>query len=266
MNIDTLNNTLFEHIRNTDKSFTQHFHDTYTIGITNDGLFKSKHLKKTYLSYKNSIRIANPGEMHGGDSSSWKYTNFYPTMELLSQIYEQIFFEKKIPIFEQHIIEDLVLYNFLYSLFQSVYKKEDSMKIEIKLIDTLSYLIKQYTHTTKDYDNLFNDKSIIKTSVEYIKDTLETNLTLDDLASNVSMSKYHFLRVFKQHLGITPHRYILTQKIDKARDKIINGSTISQASFEVGFSDQSHFTRNFKKLYGYTPKMIFNNNDILLYK
>ncbi len=266
MNLNALKNTLFEHIKNTDATFTKHFHDTYTIGITNEGLFKSKHLNKTYLSYKNSTRIANPGEMHGGDSSSWKYTNFYPTIELVSQIYEQIFFERKVPIFKVHMIDDITLYNLLYSLFQSVYSTKDSMLIEIKLIDALSYLIKNYTHTTKDYDHLFNDKNIIKTSVEYIKDTIETNLSLDDLALNANMSKYHFLRVFKQELGITPHNYILTQKVHKATSKIIKGDTISQASFDAGFSDQSHFTRNFKKMYGYTPKMIFNNNDILMYK
>jgi len=229
-------------------------------------MFKSFNTNKTFLSYKNSTRIINPGEVHGGESSSWKYTNFYPSIELLAQIYEQMFFEKKFPIFEKHIIEDIHLYQLLYSLFVSVYSKDDSMEIEIKLIDVLSYLIKHYTHTTKTYDNSFHNESIINSSIEYIQDMIESNISLDDLASNVHLSKYHFIRVFKQHLGITPHNYIIANKIQKAKTKIIQGESLIEASINLGFSDQSHFIRNFKKIYGYTPKKLIDNSNIILYK
>lgn len=63
--------------------------------------------------------------------------------------------------------------------------------------------------------------------------------------------------MFKKEFGLTPHNFIINHRINKAYELIINGKEISQASLEVGFNDQSHFTRNFKKLYGYTPSKLF---------
>lgn len=266
MILKALKNILFENIDHSNNSFAKHFHDTYVIGITNDGLFKYYNANKTFLSYKNSTRITNPGEVHGGKSTSWKYTNFYPSVDLLAQIYEQMFFEKKFLTFEKHIIDDMRLYQLLYSLFCSVYSKDTSMQIEIKLIDALSYLIQNYTYTTKSYGNSFNDEKIINNSIEYIQDMIESNISLDSLAANVSLSKYHFLRIFKKHLGMTPHNYIIASKVQKAKIKIIQGENLISTSINFGFSDQSHFIRNFKKLNGYTPKKLIDSSNIILYK
>ncbi len=115
---NVLQNTLFEDIKNTNHTYKKHFHDTYTISITSRGMFKSNHLNKTYTSYEKSTEITNPFEIHGGKSSSWNYINFYPSIAILSDIYEQIFFERKTPIFVKHIIgKDTQLYEKFYHFF-----------------------------------------------------------------------------------------------------------------------------------------------------
>jgi len=258
--------TVFENIENSNGQFTKHFHDTYTIGITNDGMFKSINSRQSCLSFKNSTRIINPGEVHHGDSKSWNYTNFYPKVELLVELYEQMYFEKKMPIFKDHIIEDIYLCNLLYQFFQSAFNYQDKMIIETNMINVLSYLIKNYTHQTKDYSKLFNNKKIIKDSIEYINDSLESNISLDDLAQSSNLSKYHFLRVFKKNIGLTPHHYILTQRIHKAKELVLNGSTLGEVGPSVGFNDQSHFIRNFRKIYGYSPKELLKKSNFVLYK
>lgn len=265
MKLESLNETIFENIQNSNGQFTKHFHDTYTIGLTHDGLFKSINQDQATISYKYSTRVINPGEVHYGDSNSWKYTNFYPTLELVSEIYEQIFFEKKIPIFSKHIIEDINLYNLLFRFFYSAYKNEDKMLIETNLISALSYLIKNYTSETKNYEPLFNDKSIIKDSIEFIKDSLETNISLDLLATNSSLSKYHYLRVFKNHIGLTPHQYILTQRVQRGKELVLKGVPLNEIATEVGFSDQSHFIRSFKRIYGYLPSTLKEDSNFILY-
>ena len=266
MKLDYLNNTIFENIENSNGNFSKHYHDTYTIGLTHGGLFKSINEKQSTLSYKNSTRVINPCEIHHGDSNSWKYSNFYPKVELLVEIYEQIFFEKKMPIFEKHIIEDITLYNLLLNFFISAYENNDKMLMESNLINAMSYLIKSYTNTTKNYHGLFDDKLIVKNSIEYIKDLLDTNISLEELAINSSLSKYHYLRVFKKQMGLTPHQYILTQRVHKAKELILSGEKLSHIPISVGFNDQSHFIRNFKKIYGYSPKELQKKSNFILYK
>lgn len=264
MKLETLNKTIFENIHHSSGEFSKHFHDTYTIGLTHDGVFKSRHEKKVLFSYKNSSKIINPGEIHGGDSDSWKYTNFYPSIELISEIYEQVFLEKKIPIFTEHIINDIQLYNLLLNFFLSIYNNEDKMIIETNMISALSYLIKNYAHSSKEYNLSFNNKKIIKNSIFYIKDSLESNISLDELAINSNLSKYHFLRIFKNSTGITPHQYILIQRIEKSKELILKGMNLCDVAQTTGFSDQSHLIRNFKKIYGYTPNIFKQNSNYVL--
>ncbi|QKJ22153.1 helix-turn-helix transcriptional regulator [Poseidonibacter lekithochrous] len=266
MKLESLNETIFENIESSNGKFSKHFHDTYTIGLTHDGKFQSINQNQTTLSYKNSTRIINPGEVHYGNSDSWKYTNFYPKIELLAQIHEQVYFEKKIPIFTKHIIEDMTLYHLLLNFFLSAYENNDKLLMESNLINAMSYLIKNYTDTTRDYSGLFDDKLIVKNSIEYIKDLLDTNISLEELAMNSNLSKYHFLRVFKKQMGLTPHQYILTQRVHKAKELILSGEKLSHIPFSVGFNDQSHFIRNFRKIYGYSPKELQKESNFILYK
>lgn len=266
MILSTLKNTTFENIEDSNGIFTKHFHDTYTIGITHDGFFKSIKTHESTLSYKHSTRVINPGEIHHGDSCSWKYTNFYPDVDLLAQIYEQIFFEKRVPIFSEHIIEDIVLYQKLLRFFQSAYLNASALEIETHMIDTLSYLIQHCATQNLSIEAFYKDPTIIHSALEYIHDSLDTNIALDDLSLQTGLSKFHFLRTFKKQIGLTPHQYIITQRIFKARELILKGQSLSQASFQVGFNDQSHFGRNFRKIYGYSPKTLLKKSNFILYK
>ena len=259
-----LNNTLFENVTHINETFSKHYHDTYTIGLTYDGVLKTYNTNKSFDFYKYSIRVNNPNEVHSGISQHWSHSNFYPTISLLSELYEQIFFEKKIPFFENYIINDKILFFKLHTFFDSFFKKDDDLVIESRLIDALSYLILNFTSYTKNYNNIFDNQLIVKKSLELINDCIDENISLDILANNCNLSKFHFLRVFKKEIGLTPHSFIINERLNRANNLIKSGKTISEASILVGFNDQSHFTRNFKKYFGYTPAKLIKNSNIIL--
>ena len=100
--------------------------------------------------------------------------------------------------------------------------------------------------------------------MELINDCIDENISLDKLALNCNLSKYHFLRVFKKEMGLTPHSFIINERLNRANNLIQKGLTISEASLKVGFNDQSHFSRNFKKYFGYTPTLLQKNSNIIL--
>lgn len=259
-----LQNILFENVKQSTNDFTKHYHDTYTIGLTYKGVLKSFNSFETYDSYEYSIRVNNPGEVHSGKSKEWSHANFYPTVDLLSNLYEQIFYEKKIPFFQRHIVENKLLFLKLHNFFTAYFAKEDEMFVESLLIEALSELILSNTIYTKEYNKIFEDRKLTKDTYELINDSLDTNFTLDTLASNVNLSKYHFLRLFKKEFGLTPHAFIINQRLNRANKLIQKGVSISQASVEVGFNDQSHYSRNFKKFFGYTPLTLKKNSNFIL--
>lgn len=259
-----LNNILFENVSFSNENFTKHYHETYTIGLTYKGVLKSYNAYESFDSYEYSIRINNPGEVHSGKSEKWSHVNFYPTVKMMANLYEEIFGQYKIPYFRRHIVENKILFLKLHNFFDSYFKKEDEILIESNLIDALSNLILSSVIYTKNHNNIFEDKKIVKYTYEYINDAIDTNFTLDSLASNVNLSKYHFLRLFKKEFGLTPHAFIVNERLNRANKLIQNGFTISQASIQVGFNDQSHFSRNFKKYFGYTPSSLQKNSNIIL--
>ena len=259
-----LNNILFENVSFSNEDFTRHYHDTYTMGLTYKGVLKSYNANESYDSYEYSIRINNPGEVHAGISKEWSHVNFYPTVEMMSNLYAQIFGEQKVPYFQRHIVDNKVLFLKLHDFFDAYFKNEDEMIIESTLIEALTSLILTSVIYTKSYDNIFEDKKIIKNTYEFINDSIDTNFTLESLATNVNLSKYHFLRLFKKEFGLTPHAFIVNERLNRANKLIQKGISISEASVHVGFNDQSHFSRNFKKYFGYTPSYLQKNSNIIL--
>src|SRR6266481_8109864 len=88
-------------------------------------------------------------------------------------------------------------------------------------------------------------------AVEYIQDQLDTDLTVSRIAQAVYMSPDHFTRLFKQSTGQSPYQYVVEARVRKAKELLTTGKfTISEAAFQVGLADQSHLTRQFKRVFG----------------
>lgn len=90
--------------------------------------------------------------------------------------------------------------------------------------------------------------------IEYIHDDVAAELTLDKLTALSGLSKFHFLRLFRHHVGSTPSQYVSQVRLDRA-EKLLRQvkMEITSIAFEVGFGSLSSFERAFKKRYGASP-------------
>ena len=89
---------------------------------------------------------------------------------------------------------------------------------------------------------------------EYIHEHLQENMSLDDLAGSVGLSRYHFARRFRQSTGTTPHEFVIQQRIDRAKTLLHRTNTaLLDIASVCGFADQSHMTREFRKRVNVTP-------------
>ena len=95
-------------------------------------------------------------------------------------------------------------------------------------------------------------------AVEYIQDRLDADLTVSGIAQAVGLSPYHFTRLFKKSTGQSPYQYVVEARVRKAKELLTTGKfTISEVAYHVGFVDQSHLTRHFKRIFGLPPKRLF---------
>lgn len=87
----------------------------------------------------------------------------------------------------------------------------------------------------------------------HIGRNLDTPLSVGDLASVVGRSRFHFSRLFKASTGVTPHRYVVRSRVERARELLRAGGDIAGVAAAVGFASQSHLHSHIRRAYGCTP-------------
>jgi AraC-like DNA-binding protein len=89
---------------------------------------------------------------------------------------------------------------------------------------------------------------------DFLRCDLKANPNLADLASLCGLSRSHFAAAFKQTLGVPSHRWLMMQRLNRAKELLYETKTpISQIAAECGFADQAHLTRVFKNAFGIGP-------------
>ena len=89
--------------------------------------------------------------------------------------------------------------------------------------------------------------------VRHIGENLNEPLTLSELAALTGLSMWRFATVFRQQVGVAPHRYICRLRLERAQALMRDGMPAATAASEAGFYDQSHLSRHFKNVFGMTP-------------
>jgi AraC family transcriptional regulator len=100
----------------------------------------------------------------------------------------------------------------------------------------------------------------LKQIQDYIQAHLDQDIKLADLAAVVNLSSYYFIKLFKQSTGMTPCQYLLQQRVQQAQELLAQQRQVAIAdiALQCGFTNQSHFTKSFRRLVGTTPKVYRN--------
>ena len=88
---------------------------------------------------------------------------------------------------------------------------------------------------------------------EFMDQNFSETIQLDDLAQISGMTKYSLLRQFKNRYKLPPHAYLVNQRINHAKQMLLEGQTVAQTAVSCGFFDQSHFVKTFRQFVGVKP-------------
>jgi AraC family transcriptional regulator len=125
------------------------------------------------------------------------------------------------------------------------------------------YLLQNFASAQRNSSLQLNklSKQQISRVIEYMYANLVRDISLNELAGVANMSASHLIRLFKQTTGMAPHKYFIHLRVQQAKS-LIQSSKFSmiEIAAQLGFADQSHMNRHFKKIVGVTPREFLLKN------
>lgn len=106
--------------------------------------------------------------------------------------------------------------------------------------------------SAEPYPKVYLYKRLVQAKL-FIDGQYASAIDLDNIADEALFSKFHFIRLFKKAYGRTPHQYLTAVRVDRARDLLKEGLSVTDICYTVGFDSLSSFTGLFKRLTGKTP-------------
>ena len=96
----------------------------------------------------------------------------------------------------------------------------------------------------------------------FIDEHFATDINLDKISDHAHFSKFHFLRLFKESFGLSPHQYLISVRLQRSKPLLLAGKRVAEVCFEVGFQSVPSFSALFKKRYGCAPTEFLTEHRI----
>jgi AraC-like DNA-binding protein len=232
-------------------------HEEHSIGVVLDGTENTICRGASHNARKGDVILINAEEVHSNESRNCEYR----LIKVLPTILDHIGSAKRVT-FPNIVVTDPFLFRRILNLHLKLEQNLSILEMESELISTLALLLERQCNTQTDRQEFEtrNEKAYVQIVRDYLKAHYAENVSLSQLTSLTNLSPFYLLRVFRQRVGFPPHEYQTQVRVAHARKLIRTGTPLSQAALETGFFDQSHLTRNFKRIVGVTPHRYFLGN------
>jgi AraC family transcriptional regulator len=157
----------------------------------------------------------------------------------------------------QYNIQDSLLRDIATKLYEGNLATRSAERLYVESL-AISCAIHLATNYSASHKKPFAPKGKLsshqlKKLIDYVQENIHSVITLDEMASLIYLSVFHFSRLFKNTVGISPYRFVLNMKIDYSKKLIKNKKPISDIAYALAFTDSAHFCNAFKKHTGYSP-------------
>lgn len=258
-----LNNLEVMHASYLTHSFAPHRHASFVSSIIDRGVGSLWYRGTTHIAPVGSLVLLNPDEIHTGQvygAEGWSYRALYPDTELVAHLAHtlterswQVYFSPTPVVF------DPTLADLLRHLHTALAENSPLLERESWLLHTYSYLLTHHAEHPLTVRPAGREPRAVQLAREYLEAHFAQNISLTQLASITNLSPFHLVRAFRQVVGLPPHAYLDQLRLAHAKQLLLAGNPIATVAYETGFTDQSHLTKRFKRIYGVTPGHVLQN-------
>ena len=241
----------------TSRAFPRHTHDQYGIGLVDAGGHSSWSGRGQVEAGPGTFISVNPGEVHdghavGGVARAWRIVYLEPAAlaALRADVLEGAGGEF---VFDAPVFADASLraaFEAAYACTALPVSNDGQRACEIALLELIARL---GSHGARRARLPAATPEVHRARVRIEADPAAPH-TLVELASEVGVSRFQLIRGFQRALGLSPHAYIIQQRLALARRLIRRGEALADVALIAGFCDQSHMARCFTRQFGVPPR------------
>lgn len=239
------------------RTFARHAHDRFAIGIIEAGSLAFRYRGQRVLAPAGWVNLAFPGEPHCGqpaDAQGWTYRMFYLEPDWLYGVARELDPTiQELPFVPAGAVWDPELAKQILELHRLCETPTaDSLERQCRLVSLVQDVLQR--HSVAPGERLLRRvRGAVEIARNWIEEAFETSIQLEQLAVLSGMNPFRLVRSFTQTLGLPPHAYLVQVRLRRAADLLRQGVAPARAAVEVGFSDQSHLNRHFRRAFGITP-------------
>ena len=211
-------------------SFARHTHEGFAIGIIERGVEVFNYHGSRHKAGKGQIILINPGEVHDGhgeEKDGWAFRMFYVDPQIMQRAAAEISGQNTpIPFFNQAVVDDPYSAEKLLHLHRLLENSNSALERESLILTTFGNLVvRQSDYAISDFMSGSEPRTISRAK-SYLEENYMENVSLTDLAAFAHMSRFHLIRVFKKHTGLSPHAYLEQIRINHAKELLKKGSQL----------------------------------------
>jgi AraC-like DNA-binding protein len=237
-------------------SFPRHVHDRFGIGVLRRGGHRSWSGRGMVEAEAGAVLTVNPGEVHDGmplgdGGRTWSMLYLRPEA-VEAAVRDARGGDPRTAEFAHPVLPDPAAAARVAALFRAAVSQDpggDLRREELLAVVLADMARERGAPSAPDAGvpaGILRAKALAD-------DDPAAPLTLDDLARAAGLGRFQTVRAFARATGLTPHAYLMQRRAALARDLIAGGAPLAEAAAGAGFADQSHMTRVFGRLFGFTP-------------
>ncbi|MBJ9976419.1 AraC family transcriptional regulator [Pseudomonas sp. S75] len=239
-------------------AYDPHWHDSFLVGVTEQGVQQFNCRRVRHSSTPGQVFLLEPGDLHDGHAPTqdgFTYCTLYLDSQWLENQLHALFERAPsgcLPAFADTLCSDPRLATATAHAFQAMHGGELRIVRQTAMDDLLACLT-GHLHWRRRLNPDPRLPITAQRARDYLHAHLDQDIGLSDLAQACAVDRYRLTRAFKAAFGLAPHAYLIQLRLTRARHLLARGRTPSEVAMALGFADQSHLGRWFRRAYRLTP-------------
>lgn len=245
------------HARFVAHRYARHAHEYSVIGLVESGVQSYVYRGSRHITPAGRIFVVNPAEPHTGEpagAAGYVYRTLYLEQAFLTRAVAELGGPaSRSTLIRGAVLEHPVLATSLLRFHRALQRGAPTLEQESLLMSALALLFSHHAIVRGTAPRAGNEPAAVVAARDYINAHFHEDVPLSRLAQIARLSPWYFARMFEKAVGLPPHAYLDGVRIRQARALLDSGESIACAASSVGYADQSHLTRRFRRLLGITP-------------